>query len=458
MSVYFFIVSVGICIRIQNKAVCLFQLTQKCHTFNMERSMKVLHSSSVLPVKVWMIWLIGALFYGYQFILRTSCAVMTDDLIAAFSIDSFSLGVLTAFYYNAYAAMQVPVGVLIDRFGTRFLITGAIFVCASGAWVFALSPDVMTASLGRLLMGVGSAFGYIGTLKIASSWFPPHKVGQVIGWTMVFGTAGATLGGAPYAYLMTFTGWRGSLLCMAALGVILMVLAVTVLRDPVKPVPINSPVKQSVFHGLSVVLSSSQVWIIGAYAALMYVPLASLADLWGTSFFISKYGIDRTLSSSMASMIYVGVALGSPVVAYLSDRFQKRVAFMRGGALLSCMTYIFIIYIPGIPSFMMYGLLLFAGMAFSGQILAFVLLTQKVPVYATGVSLGFMNMIVMLSGVIFEPLVGKILTTSSKVIGKESCEIVHTMQDFQIALSVIPISLLGAYILSYFIRDIYQEK
>jgi sugar phosphate permease len=121
--------------------------------------------------KAWLFWGLAALFYFYQFILRVSPGVMSHELMRDFAVQGCALGVLGAFYYNAYAAMQIPLGILMDRFGPRRLIAVSCATAALGTYFFSQAETLALASFGRLLMGAGAACGFIGTIKLATLWF-----------------------------------------------------------------------------------------------------------------------------------------------------------------------------------------------------------------------------------------------------------------------------------------------
>lgn len=423
-------------------------------------------SSEKAPLKAWLIWVCGALFYGYQFILRTSPAVITDELMAAFSVEGFGLGLLTAYYYYAYSAMQIPAGIMLDRFGPRYLVAGAISIASLGACLFGYAESLLMASIGRGLMGLGSAFAYIGTLKIATQWFPIHQVGRVIGATMVFGTLGAWLGGSPFRLLTEFIGWRSSMFILVVMGLSLSFTFWLVVRNKketinpdmdIQDMPDDQEGKPLWSRGLTLVVSKKQVWMIATFAGLMYVPLSAFADLWGTPFFKTLYQIERSYAASITSMIYIGVAVGSPIMTYLSDVYQDRTRFMRYSALCSFFLYMTIIYVPSIPIPLMYVLMFLAGISFTGQVLSFVLVTQSLPLYASAVSVGLTNMVVMSSGVIFEPLVGKLLAWSAGT-PQEGCIPYYDINDFYFALAVVPLSLLVAYVLVFCIKNCQRSQ
>src|SRR3990167_10441666 len=133
----------------------------------------------------WLVWLCAALFFCYQFLLRVSPSVMTQELMADFHVDACALGTLTSFYFWAYSGLQLPVGTLLDKYGPRRLLTFAALLCTAGSLLFASAETVMMASLARFLIGAGSAFGFLSCMKIGALWFPPQRISIVVGMTLL---------------------------------------------------------------------------------------------------------------------------------------------------------------------------------------------------------------------------------------------------------------------------------
>ncbi len=180
--------------------------------------------------RAWLIWLFSALFYCYQFVLRVSPNVMTDDLMRDFSIDASSLSVLIAFYYYAYAGMQLPLGVTMDLFGPRRILTVAGFICALACFVMATATSPAWVALARFMTGLGSACVFLGACKLATLWFRPKQLGLVIGLTFALGTIGAALI-APLEILISYTGWRYALNILGVIGGIIGLCILIVTKD-----------------------------------------------------------------------------------------------------------------------------------------------------------------------------------------------------------------------------------
>ena len=124
----------------------------------------------------WLVWGVGALSFAYAFLQRVSPSVMVEDLMRDFAVSGAVLGNLSAIYFYAYAILQIPVGVALDNWGPRRMLTAAAVIAATGSVLLASADALSVAYLGRLLVGVGCAVGFVGTLKIATNWFPPNLV------------------------------------------------------------------------------------------------------------------------------------------------------------------------------------------------------------------------------------------------------------------------------------------
>lgn len=418
-------------------------------------------SPYTIPKRAWVFWALAASFYFYQFVLRVSPGVMSQDIMRDFAVQGCALGILGAFYYNAYAAMQLPLGVLLDRFGPRRLMAVSCGVAALGSFLFSKGETLEAVSLGRLLMGAGASCGFIGTIKLATLWFPPERIGRVIGFTMVLGTLGATSAGAPLGHLVEWFGWRHTLLLMAIAGAGLAAAIYLIMREPkakkhIIPQDINNGEPLKMLDGLTMLVTSKQSWFVGLFGCLMYVPLAALADLWGTPYIAERYGISVKHAASMVSLIYIGVAVGAPVAMWLSDHLRNRKKIMFMSALLYLLTFLVLLYWEGITPTMMYGFMFAAGFFFCGQNLVFAMATEYMPVQISGIAAAFTNMMVMLSGVIFEPLVGWLLDYHWDGTSYEG--VPHfALEDFTYALTSVPLALAGALVTLFFIKETYPK-
>ena len=138
-----------------------------------------------------LIWLGAVLFYLYQYIIRVSPGVMEGDLRHAFQLDATGFGYLSAFATLSYALMQIPIGILVDVYGTRRLVLASVLMCAGGVALFANTENLIIAYVARFLMGTGSACAFLSVSKVVNEWFPDSRKGLMMGLTATAGTIGA---------------------------------------------------------------------------------------------------------------------------------------------------------------------------------------------------------------------------------------------------------------------------
>lgn len=407
----------------------------------------------------WLMVFFSGFFYGYQFILRVSPNMMTDELMQAFSVDATQLGVFTSCYYMTYAAVLIPLGIAMDKWGPRplFAISGAI--CAAGCFIFASTNSALWASIGRLLMGAGAATGFLGTLKVGTLWLPSKHFGKVIALTLTLGTLGAVMGGTPLEFFLNAVGWRSSMHGLGAIGLLLSFILWFMLRPSEE-----QEEKLDIKKGLKQVIASPQAWISSLYGMFMYTPLIIVGDLWGVSFLERLYGIEESEAAPMVSALFIGIALGSPCFAFFSDYMKKRKFPMILSSLLCLITYSSIFYLDSIPMSVMYGMFFAVGFFFGGKALGFATIVEVLPARISGLALGFANMVIMTSGITALPIVGYLLdahklhfhqeSTSGQIIEMAS----YSLSNFRFAMLFIPFVLTLSTILSFFIKETYPSE
>src|SRR5580700_7715839 len=148
-------------------------------------------SSVIMP---WVICGLGALYYCYEYLLRITPSVMTQELMRMYHLTATEVGLFTAYYYHAYVPLQIVVGLLMDRYGPRRLLTFACMLCAVGTYLFGSGYSLHIAEAGRFLVGFGSAFAFVGALKLATIWLPPHRFALISGIITCLGMMGAMIG------------------------------------------------------------------------------------------------------------------------------------------------------------------------------------------------------------------------------------------------------------------------
>jgi MFS family permease len=350
-------------------------------------------------------WGLGALFFCYAFVQRVSPSVMVTELMRDFGVGAAILGNLSAFYFYAYAGLQIPVGLLMDRIGPRRLMTGAAAVSAVGSVIFAASDALAGAYIGRLLVGAGAAFSWVGVLTVLTQWFPATRFALYTGLAQAFGMFGAIFGQAPVSVAVDAVGWRATLVAVGAIGMVLALLMWLVLRD--KQHAAASSV--SVGASLRVLLRNRETWLNAVFGLSMAAPMLGFGGLWAVPYLTTVYGVERATAATVISSIFIGWAIGAPLSGWLSDRIGARKPIMMTCATISAVSFIAVIYLPQLPLPVLAALIAVHGIAASGMVLAFACAREHNPPGMSSTAMALVNVAVVGSGAIFQPLIGFLL-------------------------------------------------
>lgn len=361
----------------------------------------------------WMVWSVGALFFCYAFFQRMVPSVTVADIMRDFGVGGAVLGNLSAFYFYAYASLQIPVGVTIDRFGPRRVLAAAAVVCGAGSLMFALAPTIGVAYAGRLLVGAGAAFALIGTLKLGTVWFPPERFALVTGLTTTLGAFGAINGQAPLAAAIAAVGWRTTMVVAAAVAVAIGALIWTVARDrrddAPPPATVATEIRPRIFRGIGGVLATPHNWALSLVMASITVPMLAFAGLWGVPFLMEAYGLERPAAAAMTSIFLVGHGIGSAPMGWLSDRIRRRKPPMVIGVVLTVGTISAVIFVPDLPLLAAQALLLAGGLASGANPVAFAFTREHNRAERAATAMGFVNLLNMGLAAVFQPLLGWLL-------------------------------------------------
>lgn len=396
---------------------------------------------------------IGAFFYCYEFVLRIIPGALQSELSAAFGhISAASFGQLSAVYYFAYSPMQMPVGMLMDRFGPRRLLSFACLCCTVGSVMFSYSGSLLIAGSGRFLVGFGSSFAFVGVLSLALQWLPRRYFSLVAGLITTLGMLGLVYGEVKITEMAVSMGLPYVLSMMVVIGVILTVLIFLLVRDGPQGVQTKKQPLSQFFAQVVKVLLSPQVWVIGFVGACLYTSLSVFGELWGKSYLEQAHHLTKVDAAKAISCMFLGWAVGAPLIGYISDRSGRRVLPLVVGAILALVCISIILYCPGL-SFITLSVLLFLYGVFSGsELIVFIMAKENSGAELSGTVFAATNMIVTLGGVVYQPLVGKLLDTFGDS-GMVNGEHIYTVVDYQVALSILPISLLLVTIAAFFLKD-----
>lgn len=416
----------------------------------------------------WLICGLGALFYSYEYLLRIAPSVMEHPLRAHFDLSATGFGMLSSMYYFAYVPMQLPVGVMLDRYGPQRLLTFACLICVIGTFLFAATNTFWIAALGRFLVGFGSAFAFVGVLKLATIWLPENRLGMVSGMTSALGPIGAMIGDNFLEIFIDHLGWIKTLNFIALFGIGLTIVLWFGIHDKKgrhRQHGTVSSLKDGLID-LGIIIRNKQIWVNGMYGCLVYLPTTVFAELWGIPYLMHAHGMSSHSAGVANSFLFLGFILGAPLMGYISDRLARRKFPMLFGAAGAAVIMMVILYMPGLSETNIQYLMFFLGLLYSAQAIVFAVGRELSPEEAAGTAMAVTNMIVMLGAMFLQPLVGRLLDFSlSTHLGEvalsektmNNLQRLYTLDDYQFALSIIPLGILIAAILTFFLKETHAH-
>jgi MFS family permease len=398
-------------------------------------------------------WATGALFFFYAWILRVAPSVMIDEMMRDLAVGAAVIGNLSAFYFYGYAGMQVPAGLLIDRFGARRLMTVAALSCALGCVVFSMSAGLWGVAAGRFLIGASAAFSFVGAMSVAGLWFPAHRFALLTGLAMMLGMAGGVAGQAPLRLLVDQLDWRSASLSLAAGGLAIAVAAWSTVRD--RPHPHKGATHM--LAGLGRVARNRQTWLIAIAGLGTTAPLLGFAGLWGVPYFVTVYGLDRAAAASITSMMFIGWGVGAPFMGWFSDYIgRRRIPFIAGLFLSTC-AMAAILFVPNLPIPVLMALCIACGFGGSSQIVGFAAAREHNPIALSATALGVVNGMVTGAGALYQPLVGWLLDLVWQ--GQMAAGIrVYDGDAYRSALSVLVAGAFLGFLSTLVIRETYCRQ
>lgn len=413
-------------------------------------------NSPIHPAYPWIVWGAGTLLFFYAFFHRVAPSVMVSDLMRDFQVGGAILGTLSGFYFYPYAVLQIPLGAMLDRWGPRRVLACAAAFCGLGTVVFATAGSIEMAYVGRGMIGAGAAFGWIGTLTLITLWFPPRRFAQVAGLTSAIGMVGAVGGQAPLAAVVSHFGWRPTLLGAAIYGVLLSIVFLWVVRD--RPVEGNGSdatiavPPQHLWRSLREVAAVPQVWAAGLVVASVSVPMLAFGGLWGVPYMIQAHGMTRPEAAAAMSVILASWGIGAPILGWLSDRIKSRKIPLLGGAVVSFGAILFLIYVPGLPGWLIFTLLAINGFAGGSAVICYAAGRENTRATVSGMTMGFMNTLSIGMTALYQPLIGWLLDLGWD--GRSSAGArIYSVETYQMAF----LSLLGcglvAVIAAFLLKD-----
>jgi len=347
----------------------------------------------------WTIWIVASIFYAYQYILRVMPSIMLNDIMRQFDIDAATFGQFSGVYYIGYSLMHLPVGIMLDRYGPRKVMTICILLTVAGLSPLIFSDYWLYPIIGRFLIGLGSSAAILGVFKIIRMTFKEERFARMLSLSVTIGLLGAIYGGGPVSYMCSAFGHQTVVYLFAVMGVGLALSTYWIVPD------IDSVPKGTVLSDVKGVLSNSKVVWACIFAGLLVGPLEGFADVWGREFLKQVWKFDSATASKLPSMIFVGMCFGSPLLSFIAEKADNYLLTIVGTGVVMAIAFILLMFCSCPPALLGLNFAVI-GICCAYQILAIYKISTYVQEQMAGLTTAIANMIIMIFGYVFHTIMG----------------------------------------------------
>lgn len=375
----------------------------------------------------WTIWMIGSIFYAYQYILRVMPNVMLEDIITKFNIDTTVFGQFTGFYYIGYSLLHLPIGIMLDRFGPKKVMSGCILLTVLGLTPLLFSTHILYPIIGRIMIGIGSSAAILGLFKIIRLTFPEDRFARMLSFAVMIGLIGAIYGGGPVSYMSDILGMEDVVKIFIALGLALSVITYLIVPDIKEETSDNT----SILKDIKEVLTNKKMLLSCIFAGFMVGPIEGFADVWGSAFLKQVYNIDNNIAASMPSAIFIGMCFGAPVLNFIAERTNYLGTIIGSGIVMTICFSGLILKLFNVE--LISASFIIIGVCCAYQILAIYQASTYVNERVVGLATAIANMIIMSFGYAFHSVIGLVISLNGGA---------HSVDAFVNGVAIIPITLL----------------
>jgi MFS family permease len=401
--------------------------------------------------EAWTIWVLATVFVVWLFAIQTGYGIVSPDIQKDASLTIAQVSIAASIYTWAFALCQFFSGSLLDRFGTRPLMTIGVALVTAGAFLYAATTNFGTLALAQVVLAVGSSFGFVGAGYIGGKWFVAAKYGLMFGLVQCFASLGSAVSQPAISAMLKSMSWEQLLAGFGAFGVLLTIAFIFIVRNPVSTPEEAAAVKAEqagksvfgeIFSDLGTCFRDPQVVLSSLFAGASFGTMLAVGVLWGPRVQEAR-GASPEFAAVLSALAWLGLAAGAPLVNVISNRWHSRKWPAVVGMALQTAAVTLFIYGPnealGASAVVMFAVGVFAGT----HMLGFTIAGESVRGGLIGSASAIVNGICFIVGGILEAVPGRLLPSDTT----------PTLDDYQSALWIMPAVLALGFLVTLALKE-----
>lgn len=414
--------------------------------------------------RAWLAWSIAVLFVLLVFALQTGYAITNVYVADDLSLTLAQVGVVGSIYTWVFAIAQFASGSVLDRIGAKRALPAAALLVTVGAFIFANAPNLWFLLLAQVLLAAGASYGFIGAGFVGGQWFAPAKYGFMFALVQLCASLAAVAGQNVINIAIQHYHWSTVLNTLGAIGVVIVILMLLLLKDP--PSNTQNPAWpglkkffEQIVDNLNVIASTRDTWVNALIGGATFGSMLALGVVWGPRL-LTAAGFEQSTANQIASYSWLGLALGAPALAWISDIAKSRKKPMFLACLVQLIIIVIVIASPERSETEMAILFFMWGFAASGSMIAFTIGMELADKSLIGTSAALVNATQFIAGGILMAIPGRVLAGSGLIsrIAQLDLHATENLSDYQWALIIYPLVLGAALLLFLFLRETHPDR
>lgn len=399
----------------------------------------------------WLVCISASLFFFYEFIQGNMFASIADDIMRDFRVQADKMAYLSSIYYASNVIFLFVAGLVLDKYSAKKTIMFAMLLCVISTFILAQAQSFYLALICRFITGIGSAFCFLGPIRLASRWFPPKQMALATGVIVTIAMTGGMLAQYPLTKLVAQVGWREALMQVGWLGTVMLVIMYFGIIEKEKKICSRTLPKINFLETVKQTYLNLQTIRAAIYTSLMNMPIAVYGAMMGSLYLVQKMGISKEEAAMVNMMMFLGAIFGGPFIGWCSDKLGLRILPMKIGAIASLITMLIVLFVPvSLP--VMKVLFFLLGFFTAAQIISYALVAESSSLVMTATAVSVISILTQGGYVIYQNLFSYLLIQHGEVQIRHGVP-VYSLSDYQYAAIIFPLGLILALLVLFGLKE-----